>query len=804
MTYIRKIKMQGFKSFAKPTEILFESSLNTIVGANGSGKSNISDAICFVLGRLSKKSMRADLSTDFIYNGGKKFKPATEAVVELVLDNSEKTFNLPTNDISIARVVRKNGNNIYKINNETKTRQEMLDVLAQAEIDPYGFNIILQNEIARFVQMQAEERRGIIEDVAGIRIYELRKEKSLSELEKTEERLKEIRITLNERTSYLRNLEKERSQALKYETLKKNISKYKATILHKSINEKTSELDKINKDIDEKESDMNEVRADADKIKEKIDGINKEIELINSEIEKNTGISQEKLHRELAESKADVAALSVKLDTQNKLLAELEKREQELKKSVSTYDHELEMLKEESKQQREKEKKIDIKEFRNQLNELIAELKNSASSLLDFNQNLTSKMKNYEFLIDQVVKDGRIDKIKATVEEITSFLHSNYLSGNKTSEQIEKISEKFERLSKIKIGEMERDLNLEVALKESDLKRTQVTLKRMPAEKQAIDAEIKKISEELKGRTEFSLEREKVEKKMYGEFQKLFSKRSDFQNKIKIQQEEIMKLQLELREIELEHNSLTITRARIEAEHETLNNEFRTYEAEGVEVMQDIGRAELEKRIQHNEQELMTIGSVNMRALEVYSEVKGQYEEVAQKANTLETEKIEITKIIEEIDKKKKKAFMKTFEELNAKFSANFAKVSSKGIATIALENEENPFEGGVDVLLKLAKGKYVNAHSLSGGEKSLLALSLIFAIQDYKPYHFYIFDEIDAALDKKNSESLATLLKSNMQNAQYIVITHNDEIISSATTLYGISMPDKDSGMSKVISLKV
>ena len=104
----------------------------------------------------------------------------------------------------------------------------------------------------------------------------------------------------------------------------------------------------------------------------------------------------------------------------------------------------------------------------------------------------------------------------------------------------------------------------------------------------------------------------------------------------------------------------------------------------------------------------------------------------------------------------------------------------------------------------KLAKGKYVNAHSLSGGEKSLLALSLIFAIQDYKPYHFYIFDEIDAALDKKNSESLATLLKSNMQNAQYIVITHNDEIISSATTLYGISMPDKDSGMSKVISLKV
>src|SRR3990170_5983390 len=103
-------------------------------------------------------------------------------------------------------------------------------------------------------------------------------------------------------------------------------------------------------------------------------------------------------------------------------------------------------------------------------------------------------------------------------------------------------------------------------------------------------------------------------------------------------------------------------------------------------------------------------------------------------------------------------------------------------------------------MLIKVGKGKYFDTHSLSGGEQSLTSLSLIFAIQEYKPYYFYIFDEIDAALDKHNSERLAGLLNKYMQKGQYIIITHNDEVISRATNLFGVSMHD---GISKIISLK-
>jgi len=142
-----------------------------------------------------------------------------------------------------------------------------------------------------------------------------------------------------------------------------------------------------------------------------------------------------------------------------------------------------------------------------------------------------------------------------------------------------------------------------------------------------------------------------------------------------------------------------------------------------------------------------------------------------------------------------------TLTELNEIFTRNFAQISTKGQVFLELQNKKEPFEGGVDVMVKTGHGKYFDIKSLSGGEQTMVALSLIFAIQELKPYAFYILDEIDAALDKRNSERLSGLLKKYMQRGQYIVITHNDEIITGATNLFGVSMHE---GISKIISLKV
>jgi chromosome segregation protein len=209
----------------------------------------------------------------------------------------------------------------------------------------------------------------------------------------------------------------------------------------------------------------------------------------------------------------------------------------------------------------------------------------------------------------------------------------------------------------------------------------------------------------------------------------------------------------------------------------------------------------LMQRLTQTQERIARIGSVNMRSLETYDAIKKEYDGVKDKVELISKEKESVLKIIKEIDIKKKKAFLVTLEKLNETFSRNFAQLSMKGVVSLELENRKDPFDGGVNILVKTGHGKYFDITSLSGGEQTLVALSLIFAIQELNPYCFYILDEIDAALDKRNSERLAALLRKYMQQGQYIVITHNDEIISNATNLYGVSMHD---GISKVTTLKI
>src|SRR3989344_8992929 len=123
MTLIKKLRLKGFKSFASPTELEFGNSFNCLIGANGSGKTNLMDAMVFVLGELSAKSIRAQKSSNLIFNGGKKGSPMKEAEVSVFFDNEKKEFPISSGEVKISRFVRQNGQSIYKINDEKRTRQ---------------------------------------------------------------------------------------------------------------------------------------------------------------------------------------------------------------------------------------------------------------------------------------------------------------------------------------------------------------------------------------------------------------------------------------------------------------------------------------------------------------------------------------------------------------------------------------------------------------------------------------------------------------------------------------------------------
>jgi chromosome segregation protein len=199
---------------------------------------------------------------------------------------------------------------------------------------------------------------------------------------------------------------------------------------------------------------------------------------------------------------------------------------------------------------------------------------------------------------------------------------------------------------------------------------------------------------------------------------------------------------------------------------------------------------------------LANIGAVNMKALEIYESVEREYNEIVSKKDKLGLERQDVMVLIMEIDSKKRDIFMRAFTQLNDNFKRIFLTLSVKGDAYVEIEDEKNLFEGGVSIKVRLVGKKFMDIRSLSGGEKTMTALAFLFAVQEYQPASFYIMDEVDAALDKHNSEKLAKLVRAYCGKAQYIVISHNDSVISEADHLYGVSM--NEHGISKVTSLKI
>ncbi len=954
MPHVKKIIMQGFKSFARKTEIPFEEGMNVIVGPNGSGKSNITDALCFVLGRVSIKSIRAAKAANLIFSGNKQFKSSLEASVELIFDNSDKTFAIDKNEISIKRVVRKSGQSVYKINNETKTRQELLELLAQGGIDPHGFNIVLQGEIASLIKINADERRKIIEEVAGISIYETRKIKSLKELEKTEEKLKEVSTILKEKNSYLKNLEKERQEVLSYQKLEETIKKCEGTILDNEIRTKKKEL----KEKEEKEEkELRKLKEIKEKVANKNEIINQfeeKIIKINKKIQTSTSQEQETINKDLSELKAKLAGLSVKKENFERRLEQNNEKEKNMRNKIESYTEKLSQMEKstpEIKQQQQELKKIqdkfdklekerrkfyqiksEVSTLENQKEEkmeklieekteleliektitqlfneikyekspekaknLILETKKEIRKTIEEIETLTDKILELEKTnaiveqtisreeklkgdiitlktcplckneitkehIEQVInraneiiiktKEGkeknneikekakiRIKKLKEILEKLELKIREIELDiikiekSEEKKEQIKKlmisrdhnktiidglnlrykdIKKEYERLknieeiydeTRIRMQELsfsDIDMDSEISMKQMELEKIKIEIKAIERDSEDSKIELKKIIKDLEEILIKSKKKEKEQEEIYKQFQKLFEEKNEFQDQQKGIETMVIGFQHEMKNHEINIGNLNIEKAKLNAQLETLSNELEKYK--GIEFMKG-PIIQIKEKLNKAKLRFSSFGNINLRALEVYEQVKKNCELIENKVLTIRGEEEKILKIISEIDKKKKKAFITTLDAVNEYFTRNFSQLSKKGEVFLELENKHEPFEGGLNILLKVGRGKYFDVSSLSGGEKTLVALSLIFAIQEYKPYCFYIFDEIDAALDKHNAELLAALIRKYMTSGQYIIISHNDALITEASALYGVSMQEN---ISKVISLKV
>ncbi|MEM5815164.1 MAG: AAA family ATPase [Candidatus Aenigmatarchaeota archaeon] len=827
-TYITKITLQGFKSFNRKISIPFSPTLNVITGPNGSGKSNIIDAISFVLGRISAKSLRADRLTELIFRGTETKKPAEYASVTLYLDNSNKVFPFEDREIFITRKVNRNGYTVYKLNGKNTTREKILEILSLIKVRPDGYNIIQQGDVTRLIEMSPQERREIIDEIAGIAEYNDKKEKALKDLEEVDRKLREIEIIVTQKYEIFKKLEEEKNLVSRYQNLQREFYnlqasywKKKEEILSKKLEELINKIEELKKKIEECELELKE------KEQKLIEYENSLKELVKNIIEFSKKIAVEdeasKLRTKLILIRERIDFTKKEIERLENLICKLESleaRKQEFSREISRPVREILNLKirgvygtiaDLARVPREYKVAIEVAAAQH-LYDIVVENEDVAITCIEFLKRERigratflplNKIKPQEFKEKELLeREGVLGLASKLIFFDRKFQPAiEFVFGNTL------IVDNLETAKNIGIGKV-RMVTLDGDLIERSgamtggyLIKESISFKsdREEIEKYR-DVKIRYISElESLKKEEEEIERRLNQLEVSEESKKMIDlekMRISSEKEIEKLREFRRKLQDRRINLEMEVNRYAIEKAKIETELENIRREIEKYPKAEI-VSLDI--KELEKRLKDVEDELNKIGNVNFKALEEYEIFKKEFEELKVKYDKILEEKKSVLKMIEEIENKRREVFFSTLNKVSEEFGKIF-KEMCEGEGNLRLEDENN-LDSGLIIEATFPQKRTINIDSLSGGEKTLTAIAFLFALQRFSPSEFYLLDEIDAALDKENTLKIAEWLKKEARNTQFIIISHNDITLKHADKLYGCTLEE---GETKVLAIEL
>ena len=291
LMFLKRIELQGFKSFADKTVIQFDQDITGIVGPNGCGKSNVNDAIRWVLGEQSVKSLRSGTNmSDIIFSGSEYRKPVNMARVTLVFDNSTRVFDSDFDEIEITRqILRANNEASYFINKTPCRLKDINDLVMDTGLGKDSLSIITQGNISSFADAKPEDRRSLFEEAAGVAKYKKRKKVSLSKLEQTKENLDRLQDILDELERQIGPLEKQAKKAEKYISLREKLSKIEISVLVEDIDQYNEKINQINKELFDIQAMHTSENAELLKQETRLENIRKEMYALDKQINELQG-----------------------------------------------------------------------------------------------------------------------------------------------------------------------------------------------------------------------------------------------------------------------------------------------------------------------------------------------------------------------------------------------------------------------------------------------------------------------------------------------------------------------------------
>ena len=413
------------------------------------------------------------------------------------------------------------------------------------------------------------------------------------------------------------------------------------------------------------------------------------------------------------------------------------------------------------------------------LNSKLDKLEEKHVNILDKISKLTDEIKEVEKFIDE----GELNNLKDLTKGVEDEIKQTEKSILNVENEILRDNQNIIFYDKM-IEQKEIDIN--------KLQQDNINLK---ADKEKFEAEIKVLEKDLA-----ALEAQIIELgKNLVELQNL---RQNIQDDLLKAQNSKNLIQNEIERIVEQIESSKVRRAEIEPQFKEVHDELNE---KGVDVNSiepsSMSTDEITSKIQKLQKKMDELGLVNMRAIDAYEEVISRQNELKEKLDTLEKEKQEIQNRMTGYENLKKETFLNTFNAVNAYFMEIFADLTD-GSGRLILENPDNPFLGGLTVEGQQKNKKNQKLAGMSGGEKTLMALSLVFAVQRYLPAPFYALDEVDAALDGFNVERIARMISAQSKKTQFVVISQRSQMIESADRMIGVTQKDK--GVTKISGVKL
>ncbi|RME58935.1 hypothetical protein D6779_05465 [Candidatus Parcubacteria bacterium] len=707
---LKRMELGGFKSFAQKTVLEFAPGITAIVGPNGSGKSNIIDAFRWILGEREARNLRGAKAEDLIFAGTPKKPRMGQAYAEISFSNTKNLFPYDVAEVTIQRKVDRSGASQYFINKSEVRLKDVLSLLAKIKLGARGLIVITQGNSDVFIKATPAERRAMIEEILGLKDFQVKKADAERKLKSTNANLEKVHALIEEILPHLRSLRRQVGRWEKREEIEKELQEAKRAYF---------------------------------------------------------GTQLAILH---AQEKEITAKLQAHKRTRHTLVEQVRIEEAVLQKLDA---------------QRPKEQ---------------AQL-----------GNIQEKLR--QLLEKRSAKERAIGKLEATIEiAATTETPSPHPPAQKLLALLHKIQESLEKAL--------RDPETLPAVVRTILQDIQTQLGKKtarttppPSAPTSNHAKLHNLTKELAALNKEIAELRKEEQKIQGNQEAFFHKFREASKRLDAAKRKLEEWEREEQKILLQRERLFFQKEDLERRAREMGDNLARYNAIPQEHTSH-NLAELERKILRLSSQLTSIGEIDQEILKEARETEERYQFLTTQSQDLSKARDNLQQLIQELDKKIKSEFRTSLEKINKELNNFFRLMFRGGKAKLVYtarrksedekdtEDVQDREEAGIEINLEIPRKRIHKLEVLSGGEKSLVGLAVLFALIAVSPPPFLVLDETDAMLDEQNSKKFAAMLKKFAETMQFIIVTHNRAVMEVADVLYGVTM--KDDGTTKIYSLKL